>query len=427
MKREEYRPRVTDQILREMLESVGAVLIEGPKWCGKTTSAEHIARTVVRMDAPEDRERALQIARIEPQRLLRGETPVLLDEWQLAPMLWDAVRYEVDTRGEDGQFILTGSAVPADMSQVHHTGAGRFAVMRMRTMSLYESGDSDGAVSLAELFAGQSEIWAECDTDLDRLAFLIARGGWPRAVTRAEKYALRHAENYYDIIVRTDISRVDGVKRSEIQTANLMRSYARFVGTQAKLTKIVADIQEEGGMRISTNTAASYIAALKKIFVVEEAENWSPSLRARATLRTGKTHYFTDPSLAVAAFGADPAELIRDLPTMGLLFENLAVRDLRIYADALDGKVYHYLNNNGLEIDAILRLRNGRYALIEIKLEGDSQSIDEAAALLTKFASMVNTNRSPEPAFLMVLTGLGRVAYRRPDGVYVVPIATLKN
>ena len=426
MPKKTYRPRVSDALLQEMLESSGAVLIEGAKWCGKTTSAEQIANTVIKLDDPARQEQNLLMARTSPGRLLMGRPPVLLDEWQLAPRLWDAVRFEVDQRNELGQFILTGSAVPADMSQMHHSGAGRIARMLMRPMSLYESGESSGEISLTSLFEGNHEIEAECGMELERLAFLIARGGWPGAIDQPERVALRQARQYFDTIAHIDISRADGIRRSASIATTLLRSYARLVGTQSKMTQIVEDIRANEITGISVDTVASYLEALRVIFVIEEAENWSPSLRSKALLRAAKTRYFTDPSIAVAAFGVGPQELIDDLPTMGLLFENMAIRDLRIYADALDGKVYHYLDRNGREIDAIIRLRNGRYGLVEIKLGGDLQSVDEGAANLLQFASLVNTDRSPAPSFMMVLTGLGQFAYRREDGVCVVPLGTLK-
>ena len=426
MPQKNYRPRVSDALLQEMLESSGAVLIEGAKWCGKTTSAERIANTVIKLDDPARQEQNLLMARTSPGRLLTGRPPVLLDEWQLAPRLWDAVRFEVDQRNEFGQFILTGSAVPADMSQVHHSGAGRIARMFMRPMSLYESGESSGEISLASLFEGNQEIEAEGGMELEMLAFLIARGGWPGAIEQPERVALRQARQYFDTIAHIDVSRADGIHRSASIATTLLRSYARLVGTQAKMTKIVEDIRANEITGISVDTVASYLEALRMIFVIEEAENWSPSLRSKALLRAAKTRYFTDPSIAAAALGAGPQELIDDLPTMGYLFENMAVRDLRIYADSLDGKVYHYLDRNGREVDAIIRLRNGRYGLVKIKLGGDLQSVDEGAANLIKFASLVNTDRSPAPSFMMVLTGLGQFAYRREDGVCVVPLGTLK-
>ncbi len=421
---EGYRTRLSDKELKLKLTSCGALLIEGAKWCGKTTSARQVARTVRKLDDPKMKSEYESMMRLDPTKVLGGDAPVLLDEWQLIPSLWDAVRFEVDERGARGQFLLTGSAVPPNMSQVHHSGAGRIARMKMRPMSLYESGESTGEVSLAALFAGEKSVSGDRSVSLDELAFLIARGGWPGALDLPEDLALLQARNYYDAIVHADISRVDGVRRSSRQSAALMRSYARLVGTQAKLTKFVADMQTDEAARISTATVASYLGALEKIFVIEESENWAPRLRSRSVMRTSRTRYFTDPSIAVAALGCGPGELSRDLSTMGLLFENMVVRDLRVYAASIDGEVHHFLDRNGTEVDAIVRLHNGAYGIVEIKL-GDYQA-DEAAASLQKFASMVDTQHAPAPAFMMVIVGVGRFAYRRKeDGVFVVPISTL--
>ncbi len=426
MKKGKYRPRVTDAELREKLECTGAVLIEGAKWCGKTTSAEHAAGDVVHIDDPSKQAEYQNMVRLAPLKLLEGKPPLLLDEWQLLPSLWDAVRYEVDQRDALGQFILTGSATPADMSQVHHSGAGRIARLKMRPMSLFESGESSGEVSLAQLFAGDLDVQGQRAMDLDELAFVIARGGWPGAIDMPERLALQPAQNYYDAIVHADISRVDGVRRNNVRAAALLRSYARLTGTQAKLPSFVADMQANRATPLAADTISSYIDALEKIFVIEDAENWSPRLRTRSAVRTTRTHYFTDPSIAVAALGVGPGDLVNDLSSMGLLFENLALRDLRVYTGALGGDVHHFLDRNGTEVDALVRLRNGHYGIIEIKL-GVHQA-DEAAASLLKFAKMVDTNHSPAPSFMMVLVGVGKYAYRRPeDGVIVAPLCTLKN
>ena len=424
MKKKDYRPRVTDAELRMKLESSGALLIEGAKWCGKTTSAQQAARTVISLNESGKVEEYQTLMRLFPKELLGGEAPVLLDEWQLIPQLWDAVRYEVDQRSERGQFILTGSAVPADMSQVHHSGAGRIARMKMRPMSLFESGESSGEVSLADLFAGDLNVTGKSEMELDKLAFLIARGGWPGALDLSGDYALQQARNYFDAIVHADISRVDGVRRGPMRAAALLRSYARMVGTQAKLSAIAADMRETEAATLSVDSIDSYLTALENIFVIEEAENWSPRLRARTAVRSSRTRYFTDPSIAVAAFDAGPRELIHDLSTMGLLFENMAIRDLRVYASALHGDVHHFLDKNGLEIDAIIRLRNGKYGLVEMKL--GAHMADEAAKTLLRFAEKIDTKHAPAPSFLMVLIGVGTYAYRRDDGVLVVPLSTLR-
>lgn len=424
MEKEKYRPRVTDIELKEKLGCTGAVLIEGAKWCGKTTSAEQVAGSIRHINDPSMQEEYRTMMQLAPTKLLEGETPVLLDEWQLIPTLWDAVRYEIDRRDGLGQFVLTGSAVPADMSQVHHSGAGRIARVRMRPMSLFESSESTGEVSLAKLFAGELNVQGERAVDPDELAFMIARGGWPKALDMPERSALLQAQNYYDAIVHADISRVDGVRRSKIRAEALLRSYARLTGTQAKLPAFAADMQINRATPFSVDTISSYLNALEKIFVIEEAENWAPRLRSRSAVRTSRTHYFTDPSIAVASLGAGPGDLVNDFSTMGLLFENMVLRDLRVYAGALGGEIHHFLDRNGTEVDAIVRLRNGHYGIVEVKL--GAHQVDEAAASLCKFAEMIDTRHSPAPSFMMVLIGVGRYAYRRTeDGVIVAPLSTL--
>ena len=366
----------------------------------------------------------MAVAKIAPSRLLEGKAPRLIDEWQLYPRLWDAVRSEVDKRDETGQFILTGSAVPADMSEVLHTGTGRIARMRMRPMSLYESGESNGSVSLGALFKGQRDFTGECSLDAERMAFLIARGGWPATINRSERAALQHARDYFDAVVELDISRVDGIERDPARAARLLRSYARVLGSQAKFSSMAADISANEASAVSDKTVSSYINALRKIFVLEESAAWTPNLRSKTAIRTTETRYFTDPSIGVAALGLGPRDLLNDMSAMGLFFENLAVRDLRVYADALDGKVEHFLDKNVLECDAIVHLRNGSYGLIEIKLGGD-YLIEEGAHTLEKLASKIDTTKMPPPAFKMVLTGIGRYAYCREDGILVVPIGCL--
>lgn len=420
----EYTPRICDDILKFRLDCIGAVLIEGAKYCGKTTTAEHLAGSVLRMHDADLYQQNIEVAKIAPTRLLDGKPPRLIDEWQLFPRLWDAVRSEVDKRGETGQFILTGSAVPADMSDVLHTGTGRIARMRMRPMSLYESGESTGAVSLAKLFEGERKFEGECTIDAGQMAFLIARGGWPSTINRSERAALQHARDYVDAVVELDISRVDGIERDPARAARLLRSYARVIGSQAKFSSIAADISANEASAVSDKTISSYINALRKIFVLEEASAWTPNLRSKTAIRTTETRYFTDPSIGVAALGLGPRDLLNDMSAMGLFFENLAVRDLRVYADALDGKVEHFLDKNGLECDAIVHLRNGAYGLIEIKL-GD-YLVEEGARTLEKLASKIDTTKMPPPAFKMVLTGVGRYAYCREDGILVVPIGCLR-
>ena len=433
-----YKNRVADRLLAEKLEAFGAVLIEGPKYCGKTTLATQQARSILSMADTDTLGQNLALARTNISRLLAGETPRLIDEWQIAPQFWDAVRNEVDKRNEDGQFMLTGSAVPPkpkkdesgniiEEENIHHTGTGRISRLRLRTMSLWESEDSTGDVSLEELFINPDTVDGVSNIDLDRLAYLTCRGGWPKAVLKkSEKAALAQAFDYYDSVVSKDIKRVDDIDRDEELTKRIMRSYARNQGTQATVGTILADIKSNGDERMSDSTVYSYIKALKEIFVIEDSIAWNPNLRSKTAIRTSDTRYFIDPSIATAALGMGPKDLINDMETFGFIFETLAIRDLRVYADALDGKVYHYRDKNNLECDAVIHLRNGSYGLVEVKI-GGTEPIREGAESLKTLSSKIDSTRMKTPSFMMVLTGIGEFAYKRPeDGVLVVPIGCLK-
>ncbi len=433
-----YKNRVADRLLAEKLEAFGAVLIEGPKYCGKTTLASQQAGSILSMADTDTLGQNLALARTNISRLLAGETPRLIDEWQIAPQFWDAVRNEVDKRNEDGQFMLTGSAVPPkpkkdengniiEEENIHHTGTGRISRLRLRTMSLWESEDSTGDVSLEELFINPDTVDGVSDIDLDRLAYLTCRGGWPKAVLKkSEKAALAQAFDYYDSVVSNDIKRVDDIDRDEELTKRIMRSYARNQGTQATVGTILADIKSNGDERMSDSTVYSYIKALKEIFVIEDSIAWNPNLRSKTAIRTSDTRYFIDPSIATAALGMGPKDLINDMETFGFIFETLAIRDLRVYADALDGKVYHYRDKNNLECDAVIHLRNGSYGLVEVKI-GGTEPIREGAESLKTLSSKIDSTRMKTPSFMMVLTGIGKFAYKRPeDGVLVVPIGCLK-
>lgn len=433
-----YKNRVADRLLAEKLEAFGAVLIEGPKYCGKTTLATQQARSILSMADTDTLGQNLALARTNISRLLAGETPRLIDEWQIAPQFWDTVRNEVDKRNEDGQFMLTGSAVPPkpkkdesgniiEEENIHHTGTGRISRLRLRTMSLWESEDSTGDVSLEELFINPDTVDGVSNIDLDRLAYLTCRGGWPKAVLKkSEKAALAQAFDYYDSVVSNDIKRVDDIDRDEELTKRIMRSYARNQGTQATVGTILADIKSNGDERMSDSTVYSYIKALKEIFVIEDSIAWNPNLRSKTAIRTSDTRYFIDPSIATAALGMGPKDLINDMETFGFIFETLAIRDLRVYADALDGKVYHYRDKNNLECDAVIHLRNGSYGLVEVKI-GGAELIKEGAESLKTLSSKIDSTRMKTPSFLMVLTGIGKFAYKRPeDGVLVVPIGCLK-
>lgn len=421
-----YKTRIVDEILKKRLLGKGAVLIEGPKWCGKTTTAEQIAGSILYMADPEKEKQNLTMADINPGRLLKGKIPRLIDEWQIAPKLWDAVRFEVDHRDEFGQFILTGSAVPASYEHIHHTGTGRFSWILMRPMSLYESLDSTGEVSLKKLFETPGPIDGENPLDLNRIAFLVCRGGWPRASELEGEIALEQAFDYYDAVVRSDISRADGITRDPERVKRLMRSYARNQGSQATNASIKEDMAVNDGESLDTDTVYSYINALEKIFVIEEMTAWNPNLRSRTAIRTSNTRYFVDPSIAAAALGLGPQDLIADLNTFGLLFETMCIRDLRVFADALNGNVYHFRDKTELECDAVIHLRNGAYGLIEVKLGGD-KLIEEGAENLKKLRDKIDTTKMKAPSFLMVLIGVGDYAYQRQDKVYVVPLGCLKD
>ncbi len=422
----QYRKRIADQILQRKLQGKGAVLIEGPKWCGKTTTAEQTAKSFLYMNDPKTMRQNLSMAEIDPGRLLQGKTPRLIDEWQLAPKLWDAVRFEVDHRHDLGQFILTGSAVPPETDEIKHSGTGRVSWLTMRTMSLFESGESSGEVSLQELFAAPEKISGTASSDIERIAFFVCRGGWPQAVDMERELALDQAIDYYDGVVHSDINRADNVNKNPERVKRLMRSFARMQGAQVPNSAIGEDIRVNDDGSINEETVGRYIDALKKIFVVEDMPAWNPNLRSKTAIRTSDTRYYTDPSIAAAALGLGPDDLLADLNTFGLLYETLAVRDLRVYAESLGGQVYHYRDKDGLECDAVVHLRNGAYGLVEIKLGGD-KLIEEGVRTLQALAGKIDTGKMKAPSFLMVLTGVGDYAYRRHDGVYIVPIATLKN
>lgn len=428
MTKPEYKPRIADTILTNKLKGMGAVLIEGPKWCGKTTTAEQQSRSIIYMDDPQSRNRNIEAADLDPNLILDGSSPRLIDEWQIAPRLWDAVRFTVDHRGEDGQFILTGSAVPpVDKEELKnmHTGTGRIARIRMRTMSLWESGESSGKISLKSLFAGENQT-ATSSGDLEQVAYFACRGGWPKSIFQERDISLERAYDYFDAVIHSDVNRVDSSIKNPDRVARLMRSYARLLGSQAPLSAISEDLKGNENNSFDVRTVQSYINALKLIFVIEDMPAWNPNLRSKAAIRTSDTRYFVDPSIAVAALGIGPKDLMGDLKTFGFIFENLCVRDLRVYAEALNGKVYHYRDSLGLECDTVIHLRNGQYGLIEIKLGGD-RLIEEGVSNLFKLRDKIDTDKMASPSFMMILTAVGKFAYQRKDGVYVVPVTCLKD
>ena len=420
-----YRPRIVDSALKRKLRGKGAVLIEGPKWCGKTTTAEQVSKSTLSVDDPSTVNTNKILSEIDPERLLTGDHPRLLDEWQVAPKLWDAVRHHVDRHKGQGQFILTGSSVPADISETIHSGTGRFGWLVMRPMSLYESGDSTGDVSLASLFESQP-ISGCSDLDLDRLTFLICRGGWPESVNMDDDVALDQAFDYIDAVIRNDMSRVDDIRRDPQKVRMLLRSYARNQGTQISQASISADISSNDTEGVSEETVSEYLQALRKLYVIEDMKAWNPNLRSKTAIRTSDTRYFVDPSLAAASLRIGPQDLINNLNTTGFFFEALAVRDLRVYAESLDGDVYHYKDNLDNECDVVIHLRDGRYALLEVKLGGE-RLIDEGVRTLKDVLRRIDTDKMGKPAFMAIITGTERYAYRRDDGIIILPLGALKN
>jgi len=425
----DYKPRVIDVLLKRKLAGKGAVLIKGPKWCGKTTTAEQIAKSVLYMADTGSRDQNIKLANIDPHLILKGANPRLIDEWQVAPVLWDAIRFEIDHRKKHGQFILTGSVVmhdKQDRKQIQHSGTGRIARLIMRPMSLWESGDSNGQVSLKELFDSPEHISGTCDLILLDIAYVTCRGGWPDTISMDHDIALDQAFDYVDAVAETDISEVDHVNRNPEQTRRLLRSYARNQGTQTPLTTLRDDMKANESKTFSEDTVSSYVKALNRIYVIEDMQAWNPNLRSKTAIRTSDNRYFIDPSIATAALGLGPTDLINDLNTFGLIFETLCVRDLRVFANAIDGNVYHYRDKDKLECDAVVHLRNGSYGLIEIKLGGDSL-IEEGVKNLLTLAKKIDTTKMNNPSFMMILTAVGKYAFRRKDGIYIVPIGCLKD
>lgn len=426
-----YKKRIADRLLKEKLEYMGAVLIKGPKWCGKTTTAEQIAGSVLYVDEPSKKVQNQSLAKLNPKLLLEGKTPRLLDEWQEAPELWDAVRFEVDHRDNGvGQFILTGSAAPLNSDErekISHSGTGRFAWLVMRPMTLYESGESNGTVSIKDdLFTNNSNLAAINVLGLEDIARLMCRGGWPRATMIASEKALKIADEYISAVANIDISRVDSVKRNPEFTRRLMKSYARHQSTQSSISTIYADIVSHDAESLSEDTITSYINALKQLCVIEDVQAWNPNLRSKAAIRTSDTRYYIDPSIATASLGIGPKDLINDLKTMGLIFETLAIRDLRVYAEANNGQLYHYRDKSGLECDAVICLKDGTYGLIEIKIGGED-NISDGAETLKVLREKIDTDKMNAPSFLAVVIAVGDYAYKREDGVFVLPIGCLKD
>lgn len=421
-----YKNRIVDELLKRRLKGKGAILIEGPKWCGKTTTAKQIANSLLDLGDSSTLNNAQISLDVNPSILLSGETPLLIDEWQTMPELWDMIRSEVDRRQLFGQFILTGSSIPPQSDEIHHSGTGRIGHIRMRPMSLWESGESSGNISLSDLFENKPIEPQKSLLDLEKIAFLICRGGWPQSCLMEDEIALNEAVDYYETIYNKDIHRIDIVRRSSERTRLLLRSYARNQGCAVSLNRLSEDIKDYDNQYISYETISDYVDALRKLFVIEDMPAWNPNLRSKSSIQTSPTRYFIDPSIAASALAIGPNDLMYDMKTFGLLFESMAVRDLRVYADALSGNVFHFRNATGLECDAVLHRRNGTYGLIEIKLGGQNL-IEKGVSTLLDLASKINTDKMPTPSFLMILTAVGDYAYHRErDGVWVVPIGCLR-
>ena len=421
----EYKKRVVDDELSLQLEAAGMVLVEGPKWCGKTTTSLQQAQSVIYLDNPQEAIEYARLAEMDVQQLLNGQSPRLLDEWQNFPQLWDACRFVVDRSNKDGLFILTGSTRLKKKGLVSHTGTGRVGRIKMRPMSLWESGESSGEVSLGQLFNGPFKSASAMQRSLSEICYLVCRGGWPKAIGKSERTTLKQAYNYVDALATTDINDVDDVSRSEANTRRLLRSYARLQGSQAPISTIIADMKANDDNTLSDTTIASYLNALRALFVIEDMAAWNPNLRSKASIRTSDTRYFVDPSIAAAALGIGPADLMKDINTLGFLFETMAVRDLRVYAEANDGQVFHYRDSNNLECDTIIHLRNGHYALVEIKLGGETL-INEGAKNLLLLEKKIDTSKMNALSFKMIITAVGQYAYCREDGIYVVPLTSLR-
>jgi predicted AAA+ superfamily ATPase len=422
MDKEAYLSRVCDFELQKALDTMGAVLVEGAKWCGKTSTAANVARSTLFMQDPDHARSYRDMADTKPSLLLKGESPRLIDEWQMSPVLWDAVRFEVDKRGLTGQFILTGSAVPAD-NVTAHTGTGRFARILMRPMSLYESRESSGSVSLVDLFDGKHEVEGASGLSVEQIAFALCRGGFPATINKPDAAALRMPVDYVEAIINQDVSRVDGVEKNPNRVRLLLRSLARNIATMASVQTILKDV-ESTETSLSDKTFAMYYNALRRIFVVEDMPAWSPSLRSKTAIRASPKRHFVDPSIAAAVTRVNPEAVLQDFEYFGFLFEALCARDVRVYAQRNDGDVFHYRDKSGLEADMIVQLRDGRWGAIEVKL--GNRQIEQAADNLLKLKEKIDTGKMRDPSFLLVLTG-GQFAYRRKDGVLIVPIGCLKN
>lgn len=418
---EKYLPRIADLTLQNKLKSSGAVLIKGPKWCGKSTTALQVARSKVFMQNPQMKDHLILLAKNDSRLFLTGETPMLIDEWQIIPFIWDAIRFEIDQRDAFSQFILTGSATPPDDGSIEHSGVGRITTMTMRPMSLFESRESTGEVSLKRLFEGYFTV-AKSTKSLADYAFYICRGGWPKAIDAEPSVALQIANNYYDGLIEEDLYKTDHIKRDHEKLRAVLRSYARHTATEASISTMVEDVKASSGS-ISDTSIENYLAALRRLFVIEELKAWNPNLRSKTAVRSTPTRHFVDPSIGASALGIGPQNLLDDLRTFGLFFESLVVRDLRVYSEALNGSIYHYRDQKGREVDVVIQLRNGEWVPVEVKL-ADFDSIEEGARKLLELVADIDVEKMKKPAFMLIITTTG-IAYQRSDGIYVVPLSCL--
>ncbi len=414
----EYLKRTIDDVLKEELEAFGAVLITGPKWCGKTTTAFQIAKSTLFMHDPNLKDNLIELAKLNVNELLKGDKPRLIDEWQSAPELWDAIRFDIDQKGEEGLYILTGSTI-VDESKISHSGAGRISRLNMRTMSLYETSHSNGAISLSNLFDGEHNISSQSKLGLEEYIDLIIRGGWPNTINKSLNIAIRQIKGYVDIVCKSDIREIDGVQRDEIKTKAILKSLSRHISTSAAYTTILADLKEND-ISMDIDTLRNYINVLKKLYIIEDLPAWSTKLRSKSVIRLKNKRHFVDPAIGASLLNANRKNLLGDLNTLGFLFESLVIRDLRIYSQYIDGNVSHYRDSSGLEADAVIQLDDGRWGAIEVKL--GLQHVDDAARNLIKLEKLVKKNK---PTFLAVITGT-KYAYKREDGVLVIPIGCLR-
>ncbi len=419
-----YLKRIIDDELKSKLSIAGAVQIKGPKWCGKTTSAKQVASSVLEMQNPDLQDNYIELANTKPSLLLEGDKPRLIDEWQIAPKLWNAVRYSVDNTGLTNQFILTGSATPVDSDSLH-SGVGRFAIINMKTMSLYESGDSNGKISLLDLMNGKRDIdGISTDLDYEKIAYVLCRGGFPNSINLDEKLALQISKNYLDVLCESDISKVDNIKRDPKLARAILRAYARQVSTIDSDKSMYDDVKANFS-DVSDTTIINYLKVFRRLFIIEDIEAWNPNIRSKTAIRMSPKKSFVEPSLAVAALGCSKSELMLDINTFGLLFENLVNRDLSIYAGKIGGSLKHYRDRYGLECDNIIHFENGKYALVEIKLSGSR--VAEAEKHLLQLNKLINdSDIKIKPSLLMIITGT-EMAYTTESGVLVVPIGCLKD